>query len=72
MENSLTVLVFKNGDKTDPANYRGITLLSTSLKLLTKIIAEEITSITPISEEQQESRKNRSTTDALFILRQLV
>ena len=69
---SITVEIFKKGDKTDPANYRGITLLSTSLKLLTKIIAKEITSITPTNEEQQGFRKNRSTTNALFIFRQLV
>lgn len=71
-KNSITVPIFKKGEKTDPANYRGITLLSTSLKLLTKIIADKISSIMPIREEQQGFRRNRSTTDALFILRQLV
>lgn len=48
----------------------GITLLSTSLKLLTKIIANEITSIMLIGEEQQGT--NRFTNDALFIPTQRV
>lgn len=39
-------------------------------KLLTKILAKEIAQ-TGINEEQQGFRQNRSTVDAIFILRQI-
>lgn len=71
-KNSMSVSVFKKGDITNPASYRGITLLSISLNFFTKIIADRITSIVPINEEQQGFRENRSTTDALFIIKQVV
>ena len=67
---STTIPIFKKGTKTDPKNYRGITLLSAVLKLMTKILAEVIAE-TGINEEQQGFRKNRSTIDAIFILRQI-
>lgn len=69
-KNSITIPIFKKGNKQMLENYRGITLLNTMLKLFTKIIADEVAS-TGISEEQQGFRKNRSTTDAIFILRQI-
>lgn len=68
---SITVPVFKRGIKTDPINYRGISLLSSTQKLLTKILDKEIEK-TGISDEQQGFRQNRSTTDAIFIVRQVV
>lgn len=67
---SITIPVFKKGDKMDPQNYRGISLLSTVSKVFTKILADEILQ-TGISEEQQGFRQNRSTIDAIFILRQI-
>lgn len=65
----ITVPVFKKGEKTDPENYRGISLLGSVTKLFTKIIAEEVAS-TGIADEQQGFRRNRSTIDTVFILRQ--
>lgn len=50
---SKTTPIFKRGSKKDPNNYRSITLLSSVLKILTKIVAEEITKEVDISEEQQ-------------------
>jgi hypothetical protein len=35
---SIIVLIHKMGDKTDCNNYRGISLLSTSLKILSNIL----------------------------------
>lgn len=64
-----TVPMYKKGDKTDPANQ---TLLNTLLKLLTKVIPGKIISVMPISKEQQEFQRNRSTIDELFKLKQLV
>lgn len=68
---SITIPVFKKGIKNDPKNYKGISLLSSTAKLLTKIISEEVAQ-DGISEEQQGFRQNRSTTDAIYILRQIV
>lgn len=49
-----------------------ITILSNVLKLLTKILVIKISTKVGISEEQQRFRPNRSTVDAIFILRQLM
>ena len=46
LRNSTTILLFKKGDKEVPANYRGNNLLSTSLKLTTKIITNKINKYT--------------------------
>ncbi|KAH1024898.1 hypothetical protein HUJ05_009734 [Dendroctonus ponderosae] len=69
-KDSITIPIFKKGEKTEPKNYRGITLHSTVSKLLTKILAEEVTN-TGICEEQQGFRHNRSTIDAILTLRQI-
>jgi len=69
---SITVPIYKKGDKTDPKNYRGITLLNSLTKLFTSILKGKIESLIPIREEQQGFRKNRSTLDAIFIVRQIV
>lgn len=66
------ILLFKKGNKKDPVNYRGITLLDTMLKVLTKIIANKINLYTTFSEEQQGFRSGRSCTDAIFVMRQIV
>lgn len=51
ISNSITIFIFRKGNKTHQANYLGITLLSTSLKVLTKIIADDIASFMAIREE---------------------
>jgi hypothetical protein len=65
---SIVVPVHKKGDKTDCSNYRGISLLSTSYKMLSNILlsrlipyADEI-----IGDYQCGFRRNRSTTDQIF------
>lgn len=69
---SIMIPLFKKGEKTDPNNYRGINLLSTTLKLTTRIISNKINSITQISEEQQGFRSGRSCNDAVFVIRQII
>ena len=69
---SIAIPIFKRGDKKCPENYRGIILLSAVLKLFTKLILNKIQPFLWASEEQHGFKSNRSTTDALFMVRQIV
>jgi hypothetical protein len=65
---SIIVLIYKKGDKTDCSNYRGISLLSTIYKILSNIL---LSKLTPYAEEvigdhQCGFRHNRSTTGHIF------
>jgi hypothetical protein len=71
---SIAVPIHKNSDKTDCSNYQGISLLSTSYKILSNILlftlipsADEI-----IGDHQCGFRRNRSTTDQIFYIRQIL
>ena len=64
---SIIVPIHKKGDKTDFNNYRGISLLPTTYKILSNIL---LSRLTPYAEEitgdhQRGFRRNRSTTDHL-------
>jgi hypothetical protein len=61
------------GDKADCANYRGISLLPTTYKILSNIL---LSRLIPYAEEiiwdhQCGFRRNRSTTDRIFCIRQI-
>lgn len=71
-KNSVTIPIYKKGNKNDPENYRMITLLNSTSKLLTKIMTTRITNSIKMSEEQQGFRPNRSTVDAIFTIRQMI
>jgi hypothetical protein len=67
---SIVVPIHKQGDKTDYSNYRGISLLPTSYKILSNIL---LTRLTPYAEEIIEDHQcgfqcNRSTTDQIFYI----
>jgi hypothetical protein len=71
---SIVVPIHRKAYKTDCSNYRGISLLSTSYKifpnvLLSRLIpyADEI-----IGDHQCGFRRNRSTTDQIFYIRQIL
>ena len=71
---SIIVLIYKKGDKTDCSNYRGLSLLPTTYKILRKML---LSRLTPYAEEiigghQCGFRRNRSTTDRIFCIRQIL
>ena len=70
---STLIPVFKNkGDIQDCGNYRGIKLTSHTLKMWERIVDQRLRSAVEISEQQFGFMPKRSTTDAIFALRQLV
>ena len=65
---SIIALVYKNGDKTDCSDNKGIPLLPTMFKILSNIL---LSRLTPYAEEiigihQCGFRRNRSTTAHMF------
>ena len=71
---SITVPIYKKGNKTDCSNYRGTSLLPTKYKILSNIL---LSRLTPYAEEiigdhQCGFRCNRSTTDHIFYIRQIL
>ena len=71
---SIIVPIHKKGDKTDCNNYRGISLLPATYKILSNIL---LSRLTPYAEEiigdhQCGFRRNTSTTDHLFCIRQML
>jgi hypothetical protein len=71
---SIVVPIHKKGDTTDCSNYRGISLLSTSYKILLNILLTRLTPYTDeiIGDHQCGFRRNRSTTDQIFYIRQIL
>ena len=72
--NSIIAPIYKNGYKTDCSKYRGISLLPSTYKILSTILlsmlipyAEEI-----IGDHQCAFRRNRSTADHIFCIRQIL
>ena len=68
---AIIVPLFKKGDKNNPGNYRGISLLSVTSKIFTSIINTRLydwaESEGKISREQAGFRKNYSTIDHIII-----
>ena len=68
------VPIHKKGDRIDCNNYRGISLFSTSYKILSNIISSKMTPYANgiIGESQCGIRTNRSTVDHTFSIRQIL
>jgi len=45
---AIVVAIHKSGDRNNPDNYRGISLLNTGYKIYSKVIAKKLTSITEV------------------------
>ena len=72
----LLVPLHKKGSKSSPDNYRGITLLSVLGKIFTRILNKRLDSWAEkyeiYIEAQYGFRRDRGTTDSLFILNQII
>jgi hypothetical protein len=71
---SIIVPVHKGGGKTDCNNYRGISLLSTSYKILSNILFSRLGPYVDVifGDRQCGFHHNRSTTDQIFCIRQIL
>ena len=70
---SILVPIFKEkGDIQDCNNYRGIKLMSHTMKIWERIIERRLREETQIGEEQFGFMPGRRTTDAIFALRQMI
>ena len=71
--NSTLVPIYKNkGDIQDCGNYRGIKLMSHSMKIWERVMDMRLRQVVSISPEQFAFMPGRSTTDAIFALRQVI
>ena len=68
------VPIYKKGDKTECSNYRGISILPTTHKILINILPSRLTPYAEeiIGDHQCGFRRNRSTTDHIFCIRQML
>ncbi|KAJ4441767.1 hypothetical protein ANN_11625 [Periplaneta americana] len=66
---SIIVPIFKKGDKTNCGNFRGISLLLTSYKILSNILLRRLAPYVDeiIGDHQCGFRRNRSTIDQIFV-----
>jgi hypothetical protein len=71
---STVVHIHRKGDKTDCSNYRGISLLPTSYKILSNILLARLTPYPDeiIGDHQCGFQHNRSKTDHIFYIRQIL
>ena len=70
---SVLIPIFKNkGDAQNCSNYRGIKLISHSLKIWERVVEARLRMLVTISEQQYGSVQGKGTSDAMFALRMLM
>jgi len=71
---SIILPIHKKGDKTDCSNYRDISLLPTTYKILSYILLSRLIPYAKeiIRDHQCGFRRNRSTIDLMFCIRQIL
>jgi hypothetical protein len=64
--------IYRKGDKTECSNYRGISLLSISYKILSNVFLSKLSPYTVeiIGDHQRRFRRKRSTTDQIMLLQE--
>ena len=72
--NAVITPVFKKGDRNEPKNYRGISILNTCYKVYSKILNMKLQKYSEVlmTETQNGFRKGRSCTDSTFCLKLLI
>ena len=74
-KDAVITVLHKNGDKTECGNYRGISLVSHAGEVLFKVVARRLSVYCEakglLPEEQCGFRRDRSTTDMMFVVRRL-
>jgi hypothetical protein len=70
---SITVPIYKQGDERDCSNYRGVSLLPTTYKILSNILLSRLTPYTKeiTGDHQCGFRHNKSTTDHIVCMDQI-
>jgi hypothetical protein len=70
---SIIVPLYQKSDKTECSNYRGISLLPTTYKILSNILFSRLTPYAEgrIGDHQSWFRLDRSTTDHIFCIRHI-
>ncbi|CAN6305897.1 unnamed protein product, partial [Urochloa humidicola] len=70
---SILVPIFKNkGDVQSCTNYRGIKLMSHTMKLWERVIEHRLRRVTSVTQNQFGFMPGRSTMEAIFLVRQLM
>ncbi|KAJ4431013.1 hypothetical protein ANN_19606 [Periplaneta americana] len=71
---AIVIPIYKKGDRGNPNNYRGISLLNSTYKLYAKIITRRLNTIseTKLDEIQCGFRKGRSCADCVFVMQQII
>ena len=74
--NGAIVPIFKKGDKSDPSNYRGITLVNVTSKIFSLLLRNRLNNWSEtnnvFTDCQFGFRDGRSTTDAIFLLHSVI
>jgi hypothetical protein len=71
---SIIVPIYMKGDKTDCSNYRGISHLTNTYKILSNILPSNLTPYVQVilGDHQCGFRRNRSATDPIFCIHQIL
>jgi hypothetical protein len=71
---SIIVLIYTKGDKTDCGNYQGTSLLSTTYKIVSNILLSRLSPHVDeiIGDNQCGFRRNISNTDQIFCIHQIL
>jgi len=72
--NAVITPIFKKGERREPQNYRGISILNTCYKIYSRILSMKLQNYSEVfmTETQNGFRKGRSCTDSTFCLKLLI